>query len=215
MIGRGSPEKRASALQTQVALLRMRVESAAGRPAVVVVTSALEGDGKSLCAYTLAESLTKTGHSVALADTASESSPNASGDTNEQRLSLVRVPDRPSPQPDDLVAFVEELRARNDYTIVDTDPLVKTSNCGALLRVADAIVIAVRLGRPPTDIDQFVVKTIEEAGKSILGVVAASAPAIAEFRTRRSTGKLVPAWERHNLRPESSWPGPAPAAASG
>ena len=55
------------AMNAQVQLLRSRVEADLGKPAVVMVTSALPGDGKTLTAHSLAMSFGRSGHRVALA----------------------------------------------------------------------------------------------------------------------------------------------------
>ena len=53
----------------QIELLRARVERQVRKPAIVVITSAKQGDGKSLTAFLLAKSFAKAGRRTVLVDT--------------------------------------------------------------------------------------------------------------------------------------------------
>jgi Mrp family chromosome partitioning ATPase len=154
------------ALNRQARLLRASVEAGVSKPAIVMITSAAPGDGKSLTASMLAASLEKC----------------------DYRVSLVEIPNETGTSPECLTDYVERMRANYDFTVIDAAAYLENTTVLSLARLVDAIVVAVRIGRTATADDGSMVATLEEFGGNVLGVVATDADAIAMFeRTRRDS----------------------------
>jgi Mrp family chromosome partitioning ATPase len=194
MRAKARSQERSEGLNAQLSMMRARVESSVAKPAVVLVTSAWSGDGKSVTAYALAHSLTNAGYSVALVDAARNAFPADSGEPRATRPTLVRFSQRRSLRSEHLEAFATELRAAHEFAIVDTDALLKSDVAMALVKVADAALIAVRLGRVPTDADELFLKMLRHTQIPLIGVVAVSAEAVEDFGRRRSAGTLPSGW---------------------
>lgn len=169
------PENSLDAAAAQLFVLRSCVESSIPKPGLVVVTSAKRGDGKSLTAYALAEALSKGGHTVALVE------PKA----DDRNLTASQVEE-----------IARRLRAANEYIVLDADPLLATNITFGLAKVADALLIAVRLGRQPVFEDELLSKMIAVGGHPLLGVVSSTPKAIADFERRRKAGNLPLEWQR-------------------
>jgi Mrp family chromosome partitioning ATPase len=137
----------------QAQQLRARVEAELDKPAVVMVTSAQDGDGKSLTALSLARCFKSCDHRVVLV-------------SREESSKIPR---------DRLAAFVEKMRSDYDFTIIDAETFMNSSNVMALTRLVDGIVLAVRIGRPPTADDDAMIGMIERFGGRVVGVVATEA----------------------------------------
>jgi Mrp family chromosome partitioning ATPase len=150
-------------LSPQVQLLRAHVEAEIGKPAIVMVTSAQAGDGKSLTAYSLAASFADCDHRVALV-------------SREESNRISR---------DELAIFVEEMRSDYDFTVIDAETFVNSSTVMALTRLVDGILLTVRIGRAPTADDEAMIRMIEHFGGRVLGVVATEVDAIPRSRPRR------------------------------
>jgi len=162
-------------LHAQAQMLRVRVEAELGKPAVVLVTSAREGDGKSLTAYSLAAALVQCGHRVALV---SRSSPEY------RELPVVEMPNDLGSARDRLAPFVASMREAHDFTVIDADTFSKSAAL-TLANLVDGILIAVRIGRAPTGDDEAIVGMLEQVGGRVIGVVATEASAIADFEGLR------------------------------
>ncbi|HMD03496.1 MAG TPA: hypothetical protein VKG44_11085 [Candidatus Baltobacteraceae bacterium] len=178
-------------VSSQVQLLRSRVEAELKKPAVVLVTSARHGDGKSFTANSLAASFAKSGHRTALV---SENRNGAEdGETTKVErpahghFARVHLP----PESDNaisregLTAFVNAMRSGYDYTVVDAGSFFSNSAM-ALTRLVDGILLTVRVGRPSSDEDEMMVRVIEAFRGNVVGVVATDAAAIADFERNRS-----------------------------
>ena len=150
----------------QAELLSVRIEVELSKPAVVMVTSARGGDGKSLAAFSLAASLEKCNH----------------------RVSLMEIPNEKEASYERLSAFVEELRSNYDFTIIDAATFSGSRAVLSLARLVDGILVAVRIGRAPTAEDRSMVGVLEQFGGNVVGVVATEADAITNFeRARRES----------------------------
>lgn len=152
-----------SAPNVQAQLLSVRVQGELRKPAVVMVTSARAGDGKSLTSYLLAASLEGCNH----------------------RVSLMEVPDEQEASNERLSVFVEELRSNYDFTVIDAPAFPRSSTVLSLARLVDGILIAVRVGRSPTADDESMVRILEDLGGNVVGVVAAEADTIANYEGAR------------------------------
>jgi Mrp family chromosome partitioning ATPase len=170
-------------LNMQAQMLRARVEAELGKPAIVMITSACTGDGKSLTSYSLATSLEKCNH----------------------RVSVMEIPNEEGASHSRLSAFVERMRSNFDYTIIDAPTFGHSSSVLSLAGLVDGVLLAVRFGRAPTDDDESMVRMIEQFGGSIVGVVATEPEAIANFeRTRQESSglprSLMPVAAEHVLQ---------------
>jgi len=191
---------------SQVQLLRSRVEAELKKPAVVLVTSAHAGDGKSLTANSLATCFAKSGHRTALVNG------NWSGAGNEAAaypspatgsFALLELP----PESDSAVSreglenFVNTVRHDYDYAIVDAGPYLNSNSAMALTQLVDGILLTVRVGRASSDEDEMMVRMVEHFRGNVVGVVAADGDAIAEFaRSRPPLAVRAPARPRKTER---------------
>ena len=175
-----------SLLSHQVQLLRSRVEAEFEAPAVVMVTSALEGDGKSLTAHSLASSLMKSGHRAALVSLTGRANEPGDGTPIELSHEDGTVIGR-----DRLSTFVGEMRAKYDFTIVDAGTFLSSNAAMALARSVDGILLTVRIGRAPSEEDELTVRTIEQSGGRVVGIVAADADTITRFERLRPSDRVA------------------------
>jgi Mrp family chromosome partitioning ATPase len=157
-------------LNTQAQVLGARIEAELGKPAVVMVTSASAGDGKSLTAYSLAASLEKNNHRVTVIEI-----PNEGGNSHER-----------------LSAFVEKMRSNYDFAIIDAATFGQSSSVMSLAGLVDGILLTVRFGRAPIDVDASMVGMLEQCSGNIVGVVATEAEAIANFERAREESSAFP-----------------------
>ncbi len=169
-----------------------------GKLTVVVVTSALAGEGKTLTSTNLALTLSESfRRSVLLIDadlrrpTLHEifQVPNVVGLGDglradlEQKLSLVQVSPkltlltagRPDPDPmsglssDRMRRVIEEATARFEWVIVDTPPIGLLPDAKILAQMADSTLVVVRAGKTPYTLVQRAIATLGR--DRILGVV--------------------------------------------
>jgi Mrp family chromosome partitioning ATPase len=166
----------APALHAQAQLLRVRVEAELARPAVIMVTSAREGDGKSLTAYSLAAALVQVDHRVALVSRSSQ---------QYDQLPIVEMPNDGGSSRERLATFIDAMRAEYDFTVIDADTFVKSSTAMTLAHLVDGVLLAVRIGRAPTADDESMVGLLEQLGSRVVGVVATEGAAITEFEALR------------------------------
>jgi succinoglycan biosynthesis transport protein ExoP len=179
-----------NALSSKFQLLRVRIESNVRLSSVILVTSALPRDGKSLLSYGLAEALAAVGHRTALVDTAAIGTENdvRSSDRMSRSipvLSLAVNDSSPAASRDAINTAVDQLRGEYDYTIIDAPPLTTSGTSMLLAGAVDAVLVAVRHGRTPCDADQIMVHTLRALKAKVLGVIASDAASIAEFEKRR------------------------------
>ena len=175
-----------ASVDSQVQLLRSRVESEIKKPAVVMVTSAHAGRRKEPHSQCARDELRQIGPSRRTR----KREPRGGHDLDsalERRthghVTKVELP----PESDDavsresLAAFVDTMRAGYDYTIVDAGAFLDSNSAMALPGVVDGILLTVRVGRASSDKDEMMVRMIEHLGSNVIGVVAADPGAIADF----------------------------------
>jgi Mrp family chromosome partitioning ATPase len=167
------------ALASNFQLLRVRIESDVKLSSVILVTSALPNDGKSLLAFGLAEVLARVGHRTALIDT------TAPHDDRDGRV--------PEAIPEAIDNAVDQLRADYDYAIIDAPPLTTNGTSMVLAGSVDAVLVAVRHGRTPSDADKIMVHTLRQLKAKVLGVIASAPESIADFEKRRERCPTGPA----------------------
>jgi Mrp family chromosome partitioning ATPase len=184
-------------LNSQLQLLRSRVEAELGKPAVILVTSAAGGDGTSLTAYSLASCFVESGHRAALVDL-------TPGGAERHDVTMIELPhqDGSAIGRERLATFVEEMRSSQDFTVVDAGTFLSSANAMALAWMVDGILLAVRMGRAPTDEDEFMIQTIANSRGRVVGVVATSEEAVAKFE-RTQAGDRPTAYEglRRGIKP--------------
>jgi Mrp family chromosome partitioning ATPase len=187
------------AMNAQVQLLRSRVEADLGKPAVVMVTSALPGDGKTLTAHSLAMSFGRSGHRVALAG------PAAAG-ADPRCVSIVGLPPEEGrvTERDRLVEFIEKSRTEYDYTVIDAGTFLRSNTAMALAPLVDGILLTVRVGRAPSDDDELLVRTIDHSRGRIVGVVVTDAKAIEAFEHERLGERSAAALPAQRNRTETT-----------
>jgi len=167
-------------------VLRMRVEARAALPMLVLVSAAQRGDGTTSVACGLARAFAADGRRTLLVDanlsraavadelevdplpliTAAASDLGArNGEV--PRLSLVAIPAE-TVRELHLPRLLRTARENFAVTVIDAAPLPACSTALELARCADAIVLAVRLGRRSSDDDR---EAVVLAGERLLGVV--------------------------------------------
>jgi hypothetical protein len=161
----------------------------------MMITSAQAGDGKSVTAFGLAESLAKAGHHTALVvDRAAVRTPEEMGVEFDagKRLSIVSIPKElstGSPSREALGAYFDRLRSKNAYTIIDAEPLLRSSVAMQLASIVDGVLMSVRIGRAATEYDELMVRALKRAKANVFGAIAVSEDSIADFMSLRGTRK--------------------------
>ena len=190
-----------SQLSTSVETARMvlRFSQAGTVPKVVVLTSAMPGEGKSVVARLLATSSALAGLRTALVDCdlhrgslsqrfGKSHSGLAAVLNGESELASVIVQDPTtglfvipagfaSKSPADLLSseamhdLVAQLRQQYDYVVMDAPPLLSVVDALALAAIADNIVMIVEWSRTSRTNVLEALKTLRFAGHSIAGIV--------------------------------------------
>lgn len=183
----------------------LRFLSVDNPPRMIVVTSALAGEGKTTTAINLALALADAGHNVALADGDMRCpmldeklgvigsvgfSTVLSGDiTLSEALQETRFPrltvlssGAVPPNPGELVGslaaqkVLSELRANFDYVIVDSSPLIAVTDAAVLTTSCDGALLVTRHGHTKREQLAQAVRTLDDVGAAILGAVLTMAP---------------------------------------
>jgi Mrp family chromosome partitioning ATPase len=139
--------------------LRLTVDAAAPRPAVVLVGSVTSRDGVSRVAHGLALALVESGARTLLVTPGQLPRRIDGFDT----MTLGEMSGGKS-------AFAE-LREHYDATVILAPALAQTARALELTRHVDGVILAVRLGRPITAEDERIGGDLQRIGASIIGVV--------------------------------------------
>ncbi|MGD9590874.1 MAG: polysaccharide biosynthesis tyrosine autokinase [Mycolicibacterium sp.] len=174
-------------------------------PRVIVVTSSMPGEGKSTTAINVALALAEADHNVVLVDgdmrrpalvkyldlvgEVGFSTVLSGGATLEEALQKTRyagltvltsgvVPPNPSELLGSQAArnLLSELRAKFDYVIVDSTPLLAVADAAILAAGSDGVLIIARFGRTRRDQLTHAVGTLEGVGAPLLGAVFTMVP---------------------------------------
>jgi hypothetical protein len=189
----------------EVQLLRAHIEREFKGPAVILVTSAKSGDGKSLTAGALADCLARSGRRTALVDTTENAALPGHGDGSGALAVYVPMPRPKTPLArQETAQFVADMRSSHEFTIIDSGALLSSEMTMAFAQSVDAVLLSVRLGRAPSDDDELTVRLLERLGARVLGIVASAPQAIALFRRRRSTSEQ-PAAKRAGKKSVFGW----------
>ena len=209
-------------LRTSLAFLRRPAGPVAGAT-VVVVTSALAGEGKTTTALDLARSLAGTGEQVLLveadlrrpglgASLGLEGGPGLSevlagraevadalrpgGLDGLQVLPAGSVP----PNPSELLGsppmadLVDTLRTRFDTVLLDAPPVLPVTDSVVVAAVTDGVLLLVRWGRTGRTEVAEAVAMLERGGVPVLGGVLTRRRLTRAQRRRYSSEGPVPAW---------------------
>lgn len=184
----------------QFGQLRARIEATFAGPALLVVTSAVRGDGKTVTAFGLAESLAVAHHRVLLIDANSAAPslarmhqpptatwPDVSRATlavAQQRFSGLSLADERFETGTSIEAIktaVAGLRTQFDFIIVDTAPLIKSDLAVLFSTVADGTLLTLRLGRLPSPADEQTMSTLNRVGANVAGLLTVTPAMIKGF----------------------------------
>lgn len=174
--------------------------AAAGEHRVISVTSPAAGDGKSTLALNLAVSLAQSGKKTVLleSDLRRPKVHKLTGASNQlglvdvlrgqaeiddvvqscevQELELITCGSRPK-DPAELLAkpsyeaFLEELRRRYDYVIVDTPPILAVTDPAGVAARVDGVMVCMRLSRHTRDLGRRTMDALRDIGATVSGIV--------------------------------------------
>ena len=174
-------------------------------PRVIVLTSASPGEGKSTTSINIALALAEADHNVVLVDgdlrrprlakyldvlgsvgVSTVLSGGAPLDevlqkTKFPRLTVLAAGPTP-PNPSELLGsmtaekMLSELRARFDYVIIDSAPLLAVTDGAILAAKSDGALIVVRAGKTKRDQLTHAIGMLNDVGASVLGAVLTMMP---------------------------------------
>jgi Mrp family chromosome partitioning ATPase len=199
-------------IEEQFDLLRAKVEAIVKTSAVLVVSSACVGDGKSATAFGLAKSFGLSGYNALLID-ASHVNPTLPEDrapvslealaTNGPRsfarpaldgpyatLSLVKESLRRNASRPALARALDACRASYQIIVVDAGLLIDSNIAMMFAKLSDGILLTVREGRGIKRSDHEVVRAIEMHDLPVLGTVTMSNATIKAFKNGIETRPL-------------------------
>lgn len=175
-------------------------------PRVILVTSSMPSEGKSTTAINTALALAETEKSVVLIDgdlrrpslhryldlvgTVGFSTILSGAVTLDDALQKTRFPfltvltsGAIPPNPSELLGsqsarkLLNDLRAKFDYVIVDTTPLLAITDAAVLAPGADGVLVMARYGHTKKEHLSHAVKNLENVGAPVLGAVFTMTPA--------------------------------------
>jgi Mrp family chromosome partitioning ATPase len=165
--------------------LRVSLEAKLSGPALITVTSALAEDDASMVASGLAESFAEAGHATALVSTRSTGAlarrrwtpavVPPGGRASLTRVSADQLAADSHGGRATLAGIVAKLRESYAITIVDAEPLPVSTVAYELVREADGVLVAIRLGRKPVPEDRTTLKLLEDCHAKVLGMVPTTA----------------------------------------
>ena len=194
------------AMNEEIKTFRTNIQFAGKDKQVILVTSCVQGEGKSGTAFKLARSLTELKNKVLLIDADLRASVMGrkiegkrpkfgvthflSGQAGFQDIvysTNVRglytcVAGPVPPNPTELLSsrlfseMIESMRNTFDYIIIDSAPMGMVVDAAILARQSDAIVLVVESGGIKYKVVQNVKHKLEETGCPILGVVLTKVP---------------------------------------
>ncbi len=194
-------------LEENFRILRIRVESQAAPPAIVVVSAAMSGDGTTYVAAGLARAFAETGHRTLLLEA------NAGRPGVAESLGMRPIPStctavglharhagvsdlwvaalREGPADGTMHDLTARMRKEFAVTVIDAAAIPASSTALQLAHASDALLVAVRTGRRACSADQELLRLIGDGDVRLLGIVPTKA------RGRRvlqpaSTPQLVP-----------------------
>lgn len=161
--------------------LRILIEAQVELPATLLISAATETDNARHVALGLASAFANAGKRTLLVDVTTRPERIAARDVPFDTVSM--LPNR------DLRAKLDVLRVDRDITIVHAAPLLSHAAGLELARLADGVLIAVRLKRAIRREDELVKNVLDKLDARLLGIVQTSA-AVRGPRTADAVGRL-------------------------
>lgn len=177
-----------------------------GAPRTVVITSAVEGEGKTVATLNLATALTELPRLRVVVLDGDFRAPSVErylglprrqgitevlrGDlpldaairqTCVDRLDIIAAGEKPK-NPSELMnvdrikSVLHSLKRRYDYVLIDTTPALDLNDPSMLGAIADGILLVVRLGGAPRHLVEEAQQLLENLGGNILGTCLTGAP---------------------------------------
>lgn len=175
-------------------------------PRVIVVTSPMPSEGKSTTAINIALALAEADHKVVLVDgdmrrptlhkyldlvgSVGFSTVLSGGASLNEALQKTRFPGLTvltsgpvPPNPSELLGsqsarkMLSELRAKFDFVVLDSTPLLAVTDAAILAAGADGVLMVVRFGSSRLDQISHAVRNLESVGAPLLGTVFTLMPA--------------------------------------
>jgi succinoglycan biosynthesis transport protein ExoP len=197
---RGMVDEPISHFSEAVHAMRISLELSSANPKVILITSALPGEGKSTAAMLLAASSASSGKRTVLldCDLRQQSTSEAFRKEGQQGLSeLLRdtaelmdvITEDPAtkiyvvpagsmvPNAADLLMsqrmrdLIAELRSEFDYVVMDASPLLPVVDALALATVADKVLVIVEWGRTPRASISEAFKVLRPEAHRVAGIV--------------------------------------------
>jgi len=195
--------------------LRARIETTFADAALIVITSANRGDGKSVTAFGLAAALAEADYRVLFIDANAEAPllPRsfivpAFGTDREfvnickfakqipgQRFSALSFADKSfeiGMSMEKAKAAAVEMRSNYDYIIMDMSPVLESDLAVLFSALSDGTLLTLRLGRFPSGADAETMKSLTRAGANMIGVLSVTQKMIKEFAQKREELVLQP-----------------------
>ncbi len=174
-------------------------------PRLIVVTSSLPSEGKSVTAINIALALAEAEHNVLLVDgdlrrpsvskyldvlgsvglsnvlSGQATTSEVIQDTKFPRLSVLAAGPTP-PNPSELLGsmaakkLLVELKSQFDYVIIDSSPLLAVTDGAILAANADGALMMVRFGQTKREQLAHSVKNLQDVGATLLGAVMTLVP---------------------------------------
>jgi Mrp family chromosome partitioning ATPase len=167
--------------------LQSQIEINAPLPAIIMVTSATTDDGSTTAAARLAVTLAASGSSVALLCSSLEHATTGAGERSPISILVLAKELKAVGRSGDAVArLADRMRQDFDYTVVDALPLAQSNVSTRLAPLADAVLIAIRVGRSSCPEDVSMMRALQMAGARVLGVIGT---AEATIRGRDGAGE--------------------------
>jgi len=179
-------------LEESYRILRVRVEAQAGAPGLLVVSSAMRGDGTTQVACGLARALAESGRRTLLVSANAEAGATIAEELGTRQIETVRnltdltlrqgeIPglavaslvglDGMSFIGSDYRPFADAARSAFAFTVVDASTLINSSSALQLAQLADGLIVSVRLGRRLVQEDRDLVRLVGDSTIRMLGVV--------------------------------------------
>jgi Mrp family chromosome partitioning ATPase len=217
----------------QFGQLRARIETTFSDRAIIVITSAARGDGKTVTAFGLAESLAEAEHRVLFVDANVEAPilphinrlPSSGAHPEFSTISRYATP--VAGQRFSGISFADQrleggismekvksaaldMRSHFDFVIIDTSSLIRSDLAVLFTAISDAAVLTLRLGRFPSAADELTIKTLNRVGANVLGVITVTPSTIRNFASQRQrvshpirVPTMRPVTSRHTLEADS------------
>lgn len=186
-------------------LLRVRVQHGTVFPALIVVGSALRGDGTTYVACGLARAFAEAGHETLLLDanprnssiadeldmTFGANSPKPERVSEHFSVASLFDHDERLLEDEELGRVVSHVRSNYAVTIVDAPVIPGSGAAVQIARIADGLLVAVRMGRRPVAADYDMKLLMQPGGligdKAVSGIVPTRA-----VKRRLRPGEAVP-----------------------